>query len=209
MFVRLFFSFTFISVESGEQKNPSYYDEVYHQGGANQEYFKHYTKCIYYKSWCKVLELIKKDPKPSILEIGCGPGQLAEMLFDNKLFSYRGIDYSQEAIKMAKERNSKFRTCFYATDAFTFSYSNIQYNTVVVLEVLEHIENDLELLKKIPNGKRVIFSVPNFDSAGHVRWFSNLKEVLNRYSDLFNIQSANECLMSKNHKLFLVEGIRV
>lgn len=53
-------------------------------------------------------EQVKIDPKYSILDIGCGGGRtlarLAQMATDGKVF---GIDYSEDCVRWASERNKE------------------------------------------------------------------------------------------------------
>lgn len=46
-----------------------------------------------------------------------------------------------------------------------------------MLEVLEHLSKDRKVLMRLPKRSRIIFSVPNFDSASHVRVFHSEEDV--------------------------------
>ena len=60
-------------------------------------------------------------------------------------------------------------------------------NTYVTLEVLEHIEDDLGLLERIPKNSFTIISVPSFDSASHLRHFPTEGSALERYCQVLDI----------------------
>ena len=55
------------------------------------------------------------------------------------------------------------------------------YNSAVAIEVLEHVEKDIEIFGNLRDGTFFIFSVPMFDSAAHVRHFKTPWSVYSRY----------------------------
>lgn len=77
-------------------------------------------------------------------------------------------------------------------------------DTFIILEVLEHIEMDIDLLSKIPSREKVIFSVPNFDSFNHVRFFKDSASVNERYAPYFKSLSINEVKLSGNSIIYCV-----
>ena len=52
----------------------------------------------------------------------------------------------------------------------------------IALEVLEHINKDIELIGRLPGGSTIIFSVPNFKSFNRIRIYDSLQEIWERYS---------------------------
>lgn len=197
------------TISKKKEKNASFYNRAYKDGGWNKEYFKHYANSNNYETWKKVTSWITEIPDCKIIEIGCGPGQLANMLFDNGIIDYHGIDFSKVAINIAKTKNPNFAHCFDVEDAFKSEIFHLDYNVVIILEVLEHIEDDIILLKRIKGPTRVIFSVPNFDSQAHVRWFTDKDEIIERYSDIVKIDFVHEiCYPNSPNKVFLMNGIK-
>ena len=198
------------SVPQTTQNERNQYNAIYAQGGWNQEFLKHYSECIYYPAWKQVLAWIQEISNPSIIDIGCGPGQIANMLFDHFITDYRGIDYSSEAIAMAIENNPSHKHRFSVDDAYTTSLFNTPYSITLMLEILEHVQDDLYILQRIRNNTYVIFSVPNFPSATHVRWFSSLESAASRYKSCINIeQTANIQLPQSKSALYLFKGIKM
>jgi len=188
------------------EKNSDFYDKLFESGGWNETYFKHYSETHYYKIWLKALELINRTTSPKIIEIGCGPGQFAKLLFDNNIDNYKGIDFSQEAIKYAKIRNDKYRNVFNVDNAYTTEIFEEDYNIVVIFEVLEHVDRDLEILSRIKENSNVLFSVPNFYSDGHVRWFNSKEEIVERYEKYVVIEDVFSFSTGGNNKIFLIKG---
>lgn len=189
-----------------KEENSDFYNIAYQSGGWNETYFKHYSETHYYEIWLKALELIKKVDKPNIVDIGCGPGQFAKLLLDNGIKDYRGIDFSQEAIKYAKIRNDKNRSLFNVDNAYTTSLFNEEYNTVVIFEVLEHVDEDLKILSRIRAGSTILFSVPNFYSDGHVRWFNSKQKIIERYKKYVEFEDILSFSVGGMNKIFLIKG---
>lgn len=189
---------------SVEEKGDLFYDEVYKSGGYDKMYFKHYSKTQYAGGWEKAIEIIKQINDPRVIEIGCGPGQFANLLFDNGITNYKGIDFSSEAINLAKITNEKYNELFCLDNAYTSKIYYEDYNIAILFEVLEHVSNDIDLIKKIRKNTDILFSVPNFYSESHIRWFNNEKEIINRYKDLLNIKQIITFNISTINKLYLV-----
>ncbi len=197
-----------IAKYDNSEKNKEFYDEIYKTGGWNKAYFKHYTEIYYYPIWTKAVSIIKATHDPNLIDIGCGPGQFANYLFDSKINKYQGIDLSSEAIQMAKARNKKHQDLFCVDNAFTTDVFDMKYNIAVLFEVLEHITDDLTVLQRIRKGSKVLFSVPNFYSSGHVRWFDSELKIYERYKDVVEIIDIFEFNISTTNKIYLVNGSR-
>ena len=159
-----------------KQEKPFAYYDAYFQNEPGSQV--HYKECFYYVHWTQVIVFLKKIPDPQILEIGCGTGQFAEYLKDEGFVDYRGFDFSPLAISLARER---VQMEFFLGNAHDKSTYNTTFNTVISLEVLEHIKNDLGVLMGLPLNTHIIFSVPNFDAPSHVRWFTSERQIKKRY----------------------------
>ncbi|KKL92916.1 hypothetical protein LCGC14_1879950, partial [marine sediment metagenome] len=75
---------------------------------------------------------------------------------------------------------------------FKEDFRNIQefhcYDSIIALEIFEHINWDIEFIDKINRGTWVFFSVPNKMANFHVRYFVNKEEIIKRYSKLLEIK---------------------
>jgi cyclopropane fatty-acyl-phospholipid synthase-like methyltransferase len=61
----------------------------------------------------RIVELLKAFPAPAphVLELGCGPGSLGEVVLSGiPLATYDGIDYSAAMLELAQERLARFGT---------------------------------------------------------------------------------------------------
>lgn len=124
-----------------------------------------------------------------VLDLGCGPGHFAELLAErgHPPHLYTGVDFSKVAIEQAQQRVPTFD--FVCRPLAKVRFKNYIGRTVVACEVLEHINNDLGLLKKLTTGTRVLLTVPTFDSAGHVRHFPTMHEAVKRYENVLVLSS--------------------
>lgn len=159
-----------------------FYDAVYE---SSEKYASNSTSSVYVPVWNKVINIFNDKKFKSVVDIGCGPGQFAEYALKKMPeLVYTGFDFSSVAISQARRRTGGAE--FIVGNAFS-SQLLIENaaDVYILLEVLEHIEQDLELLGSMPSGASIVFSVPNFDSFGHVRFFLDKEEVFDRYAYLF------------------------
>ena len=105
---------------------------------------------------------------PRILDIGCGTGDLLLLLEGD----VHGTDISEVALKMAKDRGVN------ATLHHTDRVLPGPWDTIVISEVLEHIEDHQmveEAISELNEGGLMIVSVPNRDRVpdpNHVREYT-------------------------------------
>jgi len=102
--------------------------------------------------------------KRTMLDIGCGQGKLS-----GYIKNYDGFDMAANPYLVA--------------DIYTHDYGD--YDVYVLLEVLEHLQRDMDVLRKVPSGSEVLFSVPSFDDPSHLRMFTE-NIVRWRYRDLID-----------------------
>ncbi len=187
-------------VENGEICVPEYMNKRF---GEWIEYAEHYSKLnpFVLKMFCTAVDWIREyQNNIEICEIGCGSGQFANMLFDSGYTKYSGVDFSSQAIELAKKANRDYADKFFCEDAFTYLQlrKNENGKLFIMFEVLEHINRDLELLDMFPCGSKIIFSVPNFKSFNHIRTFDNLAAIQSRYK-MLKISDCIQLPASKNN----------
>ncbi len=184
-----------------------WYDKIFAE---TDEFHLDYWRSRYYFIWSVIADRLRSDGIRNVLEIGCGPAQLANMLFDRGLVdTYTGLDFSPVGIEMARANCP--RGTFIVDDAITSSiYDTAEYDAIICTEVLEHVEADETIVSKFR--KRCICTVPNFPYTGHVRHFRSEREVADRYSRFF--KKFDVCAM-KGHSgkndvvYFLFDGVAI
>lgn len=110
----------------------------------------------------QILSKFVKNKNNKILEIGIGTGANIKIL--QKYGEVFGIDVSEQSINLVKE---KFPNVKVYKKKFPSQSLDEKYHLICLFDVLEHIDNDEEALKKIndlliENGNLII-SVPAFN----------------------------------------------
>ena len=185
------------------EKEPKYYDALFER---DSMFHTGYKDSVYYVSWTQVIVFLRRierilKEEVHILEIGSGPGQLTQYLFDEGFINYHGFDFSEKAIALAKAKLPEAH--FYVGNALDSISFQQKHNTVICLEVLEHVTEDLEVLENVKSGTHIIFSVPDFDADSHVRWFTSERQIKKRYYRHIDIE-----LIKKVGNIYVCSGIR-
>lgn len=145
----------------------------------------------------------------AIADLGCGTGRLAKLLQARGHERYWGVDFSPARIEECRQYVPGF--AFDTGDLFA---PDVQarfpdFGAFVALEVLEHVEDDLPLLDALPGGATVVFSVPNYDSDGHVRTFAAPDDAVARYGALLHVDAVGVLPRRKaGRTIFVLRGKR-
>lgn len=173
-----------------------------------------------------VLHIVKRYASKSkrCLEIGYGSGDLLIALSKIGLKTY-GYDFSSDAVRMAKKKIKKCANEVKNRIVLLENEKQIdsnRYDFLIALEVLEHVKDDIHLLKKIRNyltkNGILIFSVPAHKSrwggndlwAGHYRRYEKKEleekllfsefDVLHIWSYGYPIILLLDLFLHKNHR---------
>ena len=110
----------------------------------------------------KVLNEILGPPDPgiSIVDVGCGTGGMVHVLTDERRIV--GIDTSELAIE--KARSMYPDAAYRCADVFGSDASMASVDLVMLMDVLEHIEDDRAFLARLvdvlPAGGKILITVP-------------------------------------------------
>jgi 2-polyprenyl-3-methyl-5-hydroxy-6-metoxy-1,4-benzoquinol methylase len=178
----------------GIEREPEWYNKGYKDNLKNIKKHKGEKGGLY-------REVYKLFTGTNVLDLGCGVGRFAKVLKENNFKGeYKGIDFSKNAIKFCKK-----------TFSYEFETSNIfdiiiedKYDIIILLEVLEHINNDIDFISMIPSNKTIILSVPSFGGPSHVRYFKSIEDVKKRYNKLIEFNKEKQI-----DKIFLLKGKRI
>ncbi len=139
------------------------------------------------------LSAIAKLCVGSVADFGCGTGALTDF-YDG---IYSGFDISDVAIEFAsatRRVSAGFESGDLTDPAFQIKE---KFDTVVLAEFLEHIEDDKEIFSKIKtilgSAGRIIISVPNgnrIPDESHVRTFT-VPELRKRFSKIGKVKFHN------------------
>jgi trans-aconitate methyltransferase len=134
-----------------------------------------------------------------VLDVGCGPGVLISIL--SQKFPTDGIDSSAVAIQQARERNPFAR--IHHMDLYKFRHWK-EYDVFVMVEVLEHVQDDLALLHFFPPGGLVFATVPlksdHTIEPSHIRSYQDPDNVRERYAGV--LQDFDSSLLREQLVIF-------
>ena len=151
----------------------------------------------------------KRVDGKSVVDFGCGTAELRRLIDD-----YRGYDFSKRAVEIAGDDRVRFGDMYSLLD----DPESVKADVWVFTEVFEHVD-DLAVIRKIPPGQRVIFSIPSFDDPAHLRMFSSGDAVEERYGKFFRLDYLVVFGWNKDNgrwemgsggasKIFLVDAVR-
>ena len=99
----------------------------------------------------------------TVLEIGCSNGYGSQFFGDT--IDYLGLDYDANIIEVAQEEGWGDNKKFVHADINTFELG--QYDTIVAMEVIEHLDNGLEIAQRLKKHcKRLLITVPYMETPG-------------------------------------------
>lgn len=188
------------------EQGAEWYDQAFQSA---PEYALPYYRSHYYFMWTVIVDRIRRGGHKQVLEIGCGPGQLASYLLEQGIEQYVGLDFSPTAIAMAGRNAPAGR--FVVGDARDPGlYMETNYDMVICTEVLEHVLEDTRIVSHFGVGKRCLCSVPNFPYESHVRHFQDADEVAVRYGPFFDDLDVTTFRSSTSETIryFLLDGVR-
>jgi SAM-dependent methyltransferase len=191
--------------EKPSERSPDWYDRAFSR---TVETHLHYTESKHYFLWSVIADLMTRDGVRSVLDVGCGSGQLALLLRDTGIAAYCGIDFSQKRIEWARKNCPGFP--FIVDDVLqTGLFTTFPYDAVVCAEFLDHVQADIEVIQRIRTGARFYAIVPNFSFDSHVRYFKDSGEVGERYAAYFKDFRVSSFIADRKGKTyFLLEGIK-
>lgn len=162
----------------------------------------------WYNQWS--INQFKKYLIGDILEIGCGIGNFTEYLFPYG--TILAIDINKKYIRQTyKKLHEKVRVGFGDIEEGKYFFKSKSFDTIVCLNVLEHIENDSKALENIFNllktGGNLILIVPAHsflygaidNAVGHYRRYEKNK--------LLNLLERHNFKIIKSRKLNFLGGV--
>ena len=189
----------------GVEQPPEFYD---HTCEGCKHWKEHYADSHYYPLWTVIGDRIRQAALNVVLDVGCGPGQVACLLRDLGVPEYKGLDFSSARITRARAVSPEYE--FVAADVFEDNLlETYHYDCVLMLEFLEHIEQDIDVLKRVRLGTTVLAMVSNFPAAGHVRHFDSANDIEMRYRSFFNQMEVATILASqRGNAYYIFQGTR-
>jgi 2-polyprenyl-3-methyl-5-hydroxy-6-metoxy-1,4-benzoquinol methylase len=148
------------------------YNKVY-----KEDAYKTFFTFLPYEESNTIIEVGGDWEGKKVLEIGCGEGDLASLMKYNGAELVCGVDFSEEAIKIAQRKYTLEGVHFYCEDYKKISNKGLRFDRIVMQGVLEHMDKPLETLlylKKrfLAKNGDIIFSCPSFMNIRGIIWMT-------------------------------------
>jgi len=138
----------------------------------NSEHPKHYLT-NYHQFFIANIGL-----KERVIDVGCGYGAVARSVATAiPTATITAVDFDPKCIEQAKEANNPANLEFVLADAVKNKFSD-QYDTIILSNVLEHISERVDFLKKLIfeiKPRKVLIRVPLFERHWHIPMRKNLE----------------------------------
>tara|TARA_Y100001973_G_scaffold105998_1_gene181437 strand:- start:8971 stop:9552 length:582 start_codon:yes stop_codon:yes gene_type:complete len=183
----------------------------FYEGVHSEDEMERYNQGLYAERNDIVLEQLSSclPDSAKVLDLAAGSWYIAERLIrDDRVQSYTWNDFNTKLVKAVREKISDERFSIDPFDADDSEISLNEFNVFICIS-LEHIEKDLEILSKLLPGTTVSICSPNFDSKGHVRHFSSMREFKSRYEHLIDVQHEKTYHCKKVLQKYVITGVRV
>lgn len=139
-----------------------------------ERHIYHRDQFAHYFRWSHILKVLRLNKqKVSLLDFGCGTGELLEAAYRNRIYpkQYLGLDIRSQTIKQNEEKFNmldwaKFQCCDLCQDELDLGQT---FDIITCFEVIEHIghANADAFLDNIAfhchENTRVYLSTPNYD----------------------------------------------
>ena len=174
----------------GEKRSKTWYEFEHQKTGMDR-----FNIGIHIDRAIALAKLIAADRPVKIFECAAGGSVLAQEIL--KLLPgafYHWSDFSEPAITDARIKLKDLKILFSTFDIDKdYKYFDYAFYDAFVCVSMEHLENDKEILKEIPPGKKVYLSIPNIDSPDHIRVLSTDEQIKERYGDIIKIEKIENC----------------
>jgi len=172
----------------------------------------HYANKHYHFRNVILAEMISNYEPKKIFEFAAGSYDLAQLIITTnpQLKYYRWSDWSQECLNQCKEVLEQYDVCKLMRIDICKKYWKVKWSAFdcIVSVSVEHLENDLDIIRSMPSGTRFFFGVPNFDDPQHFRFFESESDIELRFSGLLDIFEIKVYEYRNIYKKFMISSVR-
>jgi 2-polyprenyl-3-methyl-5-hydroxy-6-metoxy-1,4-benzoquinol methylase len=120
-----------------------------------------------------ILRFLNTDQHDTVLEIGCGAGNVLEQIESDQL---QGIDLSTFLLKKSQKRLATQQVKLAQADAAQLPFADRQFHRLICTEVLEHVLNPRQVVNEMARiataNAILVISVPN------EAWINRVKGII-------------------------------
>ena len=139
---------------------------------------------------------IKKNRNSTLLDFGCGTGAILDEL--SKKYTTYGADMSELAISFCKKRN--LSNIFTNDHFFNNSEYKGKFDIVTVLDVIEHIDEDQQLLEKLKDllaeDGSIVITVPAY------QFLFGAHDIANMHKRRYNKKGLRKVVESAGYQIY-------
>ncbi|MGL4209523.1 MAG: class I SAM-dependent methyltransferase [Candidatus Adiutrix sp.] len=148
----------------------------------------------------------------NVVDLGCGAGNFASVMVSRKQRPevYLGIDSNHAQISIAKAAYPGWKFVY-----GDFTHERIRaeyewYGAFLMLNLLDTFsdDGDIELLKSMPDGKPLVFSMPKAPREGSHLYLPDGKDIYDRYSSILAIRTVGRFRSHANEHFSMVIASR-
>ena len=152
-------------------------------------------------------EHVRHSGAQSVIEVGCGEGELACLLRDLGIPDYLGLDTNAARLAKARAVCPEYR--FEVADVFLTNHLRGEnYDVAVMTGFLEFVRWDLVALELVRPHRRVLGTVTAGEEPGRVRQFTSANQVLDHYSPVLRELHVEPVHLAHGRTAFLFDGIK-
>jgi len=131
-----------------------------HQSRMEEQQYAEFGQSHFGSVSASKLARIRADAGESVLDVGCGPGLYLEAL-GSLGFKVTGVDSRSVFVEQAAKAGARVERVDLEREALS-RFTEGAFDTVLMLDILEHVSNDIELLEDALRvcRKNVIITVP-------------------------------------------------
>ncbi len=122
------------------------------QAGVQAAWLETLSACANYNDW--VFRLLRPHLAGPVLEVGCGTGTYTRLIAEAG-FQVTGVEIDTALAEAARRNLAGFsKVAVESADVFDLALPPGGFGTVVLLDVLEHVADDLGLLRRLGDALR-------------------------------------------------------
>jgi ubiquinone/menaquinone biosynthesis C-methylase UbiE len=86
------------------------------------------------------VSVVARRPSPSVLDVGCGPGRVAEAVIEAGVATYAGVDFSPHMLRLARDRLDRFDSVELLEGDFLDLDIPRRFDVVLALGLFDYLE---------------------------------------------------------------------
>jgi SAM-dependent methyltransferase len=127
----------------------------------------------------------------NVADLGCGAGNFVAIMTAKGMRPemYVGIDHNHQRISTAKAAYPGWKFIYGDMRDERVRAEYERYGAFLMLNLVDTLEDDLDFLAGLPEGKPLVFSIPKMEMEGSRLCLTESNEIRDRYSSILRIRT--------------------